>query len=133
MRRTPSSARLTQIDYDREMALVATERLGPASRMLGVARIVADPDNERAEFAVMVRSDLKGQGLGYQLMTDILDYARARGIKRVFGDVLRENRTMLVMAEELGFKIVPDVNDPQVVRVDCDLTKERAPSIAAPA
>jgi acetyltransferase len=74
----------------------------------------------------MVRSDLKGQGLGYQLMTDILDYARSRGIKRMFGDVLRENRTMLSMAEELGFKIVPDVDDPQVVRVDCDLTKAPA-------
>jgi acetyltransferase len=118
-------ARLTQIDYDREMALVATEGSEPHAPILGVARIVADPDNENAEYAVMVRSDLKGQGLGYQLMTDILDYARGRGIKRVFGDVLRENRTMLVMAEELGFKIVPDVNDPQVVRVDCDLTKRQ--------
>jgi acetyltransferase len=118
-------ARLTQIDYDREMALVATEGSAPHAPILGVARIVADPDNENAEYAVMVRSDLKGQGLGYQLMTDILDYARSRGIKRVFGDVLRENRTMLIMAEELGFKIVPDVNDPQVVRVDCDLTKRQ--------
>ncbi len=118
-------ARLTQIDYDREMALVATESANPQASILGVARIVADPDNENAEYAVMVRSDLKGQGLGYQLMTDILDYARARGIKRVFGDVLRENRTMLMMAEELGFKIVPDVEDPQVVRVDCDLSKRR--------
>ena len=122
-------ARLTQIDYDREMALVATD--GPD--LVGAARIVADPDNEQAEYAVMVRSDLKGQGLGYQLMTDILNYARSRGIKRVFGDVLRENRTMLSMADDLGFKIMPDVHDPQVMRVDCDLTKARAPSIAAPA
>jgi acetyltransferase len=122
-------ARLTQIDYDREMALVATEMNGDGSPILGVARIVADPDNETAEYAVMVRSDLKGQGLGYQLMTEILAYARTRGIKRVFGDVLRENRTMLIMAEELGFKIVPDVHDPQVVRVDCDLTRrELAPA-----
>ena len=120
---------MTQIDYDREMALVAIE--GPD--ILGAARIVADPDNEQAEYAVMVRSDLKGQGLGYQLMTDILDYARSRGIKRVFGDVLRENRTMLSMADDLGFKIMPDVHDPQVMRVDCDLTKARAPSLAAPA
>jgi acetyltransferase len=122
-------ARLTQIDYDREMALVATEMNGDGSPILGVARIVADPDSETAEYAVMVRSDLKGQGLGYQLMTEILAYARTRGIKRVFGDVLRENRTMLIMAEELGFKIVPDVHDPQVVRVDCDLTRrELAPA-----
>ena len=123
-------ARLTQIDYDREMALVATDR-GPD--IVGVARIVADPDNEQAEYAVMVRSDLKGQGLGYQLMTDILDYARSRGIKRVYGDVLRENRTMLAMADDLGFKIVPDMHDPQVMRVDCDLTKATGSAEAAPA
>jgi acetyltransferase len=122
-------ARLTQIDYDREMAFVAID--GPD--MVGAARIVADPDNETAEYAVMVRSDLKGQGLGYQLMTDILDYARSRGIKRVYGDVLRENRTMLAMADDLGFKISPDIHDPQVMRVDCDLTKERAAPEAAPA
>jgi len=115
-------ARMTQIDYDREMALVAMD----GTDLVGVARIVADPDNETAEYAVMVRSNLKGQGLGYQLMTDILDYARSRGIKRVFGDVLRENRTMLAMADDLGFKIKPDIHDPQVMRVDCDLTNEPA-------
>jgi acetyltransferase len=115
-------ARLTQIDYDREMALVATEASDNAD-ILGVARIVADPNNENAEYAVMVRSDLKGQGLGFQLMTDILNYARSRGIAHVFGDVLRENTTMLGMAKDLGFNIVPDMQDPQVLRVDCDLTK----------
>jgi len=119
-------ARLTQIDYDREMALVATEASENRDPVLGVARIVADPDGETAEYAVMVRSDLKGQGLGYRLMTAILDYARGRGIRRVFGDVLRENRTMLAMAQELGFNIAPDIHDPQVVRVDCDLAQERA-------
>jgi len=112
-------ARLTQIDYDREMALVATEP-GRAD-IVGVARIIADPDHEKAEYAVMVRSDLKGQGLGYRLMTEILDYARRRGIKCVFGEVLRENRTMLAMAQELGFRILPDMSDTDVVHVDCDL------------
>jgi acetyltransferase len=92
--------------------------------ILGVARVVADPDNEKAEYAVIVQSDLKGQGLGFQFMTGILDYAQARGIKRVFGDVLRENRTMLAMAAELGFTIVPDPDDALVVRVECDLTTE---------
>jgi acetyltransferase len=117
--------RLTQIDYDREMALVATGPPGESDDRViyGVARIVADPDGEAAEYAVMVRSDMKGQGLGYLLMHEILDYARARGVKRVHGDVLRENRTMLAMAQELGFRIVPDLEDPQVVRVECDLTK----------
>ena len=95
------AARLTQIDYDREMALVA---LTPENQEIcGVVRLVADPDNQAAEFAVMVRSDLKGVGLGYRLMTIILDYARARGIRRVFGDVLRENTAMLQVAKEMGF------------------------------
>jgi acetyltransferase len=115
-------ARLTQIDYDREMALVATDP-SAGHDILGVARIIADPDNEKAEYAVMVRSDLKGHGLGYLLMTEILDHAGARGISHVFGDVLRENTTMLGMAKDLGFRIVPDMRDPQVLRVDCDLSK----------
>jgi acetyltransferase len=100
------ASRLSQIDYDREMALVAVdERDGPTrGEILGASRIVSDPDNERAEFAVMVRSDLKGRGLGFQLMRDILSCARRRGIKTVYGDVLRENSTMLTMADELGFR-----------------------------
>lgn len=97
------AARLTQIDYDREMALVA---LAPGERdILGVVRLMSNPDNEAAEFAVMIRSDLKGIGLGYSLMIQILNYARDRGIGRVFGDVLIENVTMLQMAAELGFTI----------------------------
>jgi acetyltransferase len=99
------SARLSQIDYDREMAFVAVD-VRPGSscgEILGVSRMVADPENERAEFAVMVRSDMKGRGLGFQLMKDILACARQRGIRVIYGDVLSENTTMLRMAEELGF------------------------------
>jgi acetyltransferase len=99
----PFAARLTQIDYDREMALVA---LPPDSgEILGVARLGTDPDREAAEFAIMVRSDLKGTGLGYSLMCAILDYARQAGVRRVFGEVLKENERMLRMARELGFTI----------------------------
>jgi acetyltransferase len=97
------AARLSQIDYDREMALIAVEPATKPGRILGVSRIVADPENERAEFAVMVRSDMKGRGLGFQLMKDILACARKRGTKIVHGDVLVENKTMLQMASELGF------------------------------
>ncbi len=99
------AARLSQIDYDREMALVAIDRTDGPNRdeMLGVSRIIADPDNERAEFAVAVRSDMKGRGLGFQLMQDILACARQRSIKTVHGDILLENATMLKMALELGF------------------------------
>lgn len=117
------AARLTQIDYDREMALVALEPGG--AEILGVVRLISDPDNEAAEFAVMVRSDLKGLGLGYCLMLWMLDYARTRGLSRVFGDVLRENTTMLQMAAELGFKTRPTDIQSGVVMVEIAL-KERA-------
>jgi acetyltransferase len=108
------AARFSQIDYDREMAFVATAA-GGNGEMLGVARLAADPDNDRAEYAIMVRSDMKGQGIGYQLMRPLLDYARSAGIKTVFGEVLRENTTMLKMVKELGFTITGD-EDPGVVK-----------------
>ncbi|WP_448203720.1 bifunctional acetate--CoA ligase family protein/GNAT family N-acetyltransferase [Azospirillum sp. sgz302134] len=118
-----AAARLTQIDYDREMGLVA---VGPDPEtgetiMYGVVRITADPDNLRAEYAVMVRSDMKGQGLGYQLMNKILDYARSRGIKEVYGEVLRENTSMLGMCRALGFIRKENLDEPGVVEVRIEL------------
>lgn len=102
-----TAARLSQIDYDREMALVAVapDSSYGAGPIYGVVRLVGDPENEAAEFAVLVRSDMKGRGLGYLLMSEILDHARQKGLKRVRGDVLRENTTMLAMARDLGFRL----------------------------
>lgn len=97
------SARLTQIDYDREMALVALDPGG--QDILGVVRLISDPDNEAAEFALMVRSDTQGVGLGHCLMQSILDYARQRGVGEVFGEVLLENKAMLQLVEKLGFQL----------------------------
>jgi acetyltransferase len=106
-------ARMTQIDYARSMAFVA---LGEADgALLGVVRIHADPDHERAEFAVLIRSDLKGRGLGWALMQLIIDYAGADGIKEIFGEVLRENTTMLAMCQELGFASFGKKDDPRIV------------------
>jgi acetyltransferase len=115
------AARLSQIDYDREMALVALDPQAPNPEIVGVVRITADPDGERAEYAVLVRSDLKGLGLGWKLMKRILAYAQSRGIKQVFGHVLRENATMIAMAKELGFSIHAEPDDPSIVMVTCDL------------
>ncbi|WP_366654062.1 bifunctional acetate--CoA ligase family protein/GNAT family N-acetyltransferase [Fodinicurvata sp. EGI_FJ10296] len=123
------AARLTQIDYDREMAFVATAApddlsdVSGAEAIYGVVRISADPDNENAEYGIMVRSDLKGQGLGTVLMQEIIDYARGRGIKSIHGDVLRENTSMLAMAAEMGFTRRQDADDPGVVRVEIDLAR----------
>ena len=106
---------LTQIDYEREMAFIAVDA---AQQTLGVARLVRDPDNTEAEFAVLVRSDLQGRGLGRLLMQRLLDYATARGTQRIVGDVLRENHGMLGLAKALGFEMGKDAHDPvHVVRV----------------
>jgi len=98
-------ARLTQIDYDREMAFVLQAMSPGPDEILGVVRIAADPDNQQAEFALTVRSDLKGRGMGTLLLTRMLDYARNRGIGRVFGDILSENHMMLALCRELGFTL----------------------------
>jgi acetyltransferase len=107
------AARLSQLDYDRELALVA-ECNGTA---LGVVHFFADPDNRRAEYAIAVRSDWQGRGIGYLLMSRIIDIARRRGIGELVGEVLRENQPMLQMCRELGFTIAPDPNDPALMAV----------------
>jgi len=119
------AARLTQIDYDREMALVA---VNPADSgdIWGVVRITADPDNRHGEYAVVVRSDLKGRGLGYCLMQELIAYARRRGIGEIVGDVLAENRSMLQMCRELGFEVTHDPEDPQLMRVRLVVEKQAA-------
>lgn len=78
--------------------------------------IHCDPDNVRAEFAVAVRSDLKGHGLSYALMTGLIAVARSRGIDELFGDVLSENGAMLQMCRELGFAIGRHPFEPGLVR-----------------
>ncbi len=109
------AARLTQIDYDREMAIVA---LGEGGRTaLGVARFAADPDNRSAEYAIGVRSDWHGRGLGRMLMERIMAIAAARGIPEIFGDVLRENQPMLDLCRRLGFAIATHPDDPEILRV----------------
>jgi acetyltransferase len=111
------AARLSQLDYDREMALLA-ERDGVA---LGVVRFSADPDRQRAEFAVAVRSDWKGRGLGYLLMTRLIDIAKERGIGELFGEVMRENEPMQRICREFGFTIMPEPQDPALRQVSKSL------------
>jgi acetyltransferase len=100
-------ARYTQIDYDREMAFIAYLPETP-DETLGVVRAVADPDNECAEFAVIVRSDTKGHGLGRALLEKLVRYSRDRGLRELTGQVLSRNRLMLSLARELGFQLEGD-------------------------
>jgi acetyltransferase len=97
-------ARLTQIDYAREMALIAVEPDDDGGeRTLGVVRAIADPDNASAEFAIVVRSDLKGLRLGELLLRRIIDVQREHGTGRLVATVLPENTRMLDLARRLGF------------------------------
>jgi acetyltransferase len=122
-------ARLTQLDYDREMALLlcdaATDGATPA--IAGVVRLAADPDNDQAEFAVIVRSDQKGRGMGHFLMERIIAYARSRGIRSLRGDVLRENRPMLDLCRDLGFALTALPEDAEIVRASLNLAAVPAP------
>ncbi len=105
-------ARFTQIDYDREMAFIAT-RIGAAgvAETIGVARVVADPDNIEAEFAVTVRSDLKGHGLGQILMEKLIDYCRRRGTRDIVGEALPQNTRVIRLVKKLGFSVTQNPAD----------------------
>lgn len=112
----PFAARLTQIDYDREMALVLAEP-GTAGEIFGAVHFSADPDGECAEFAILLRSDMAGLGLGPLLMRRIIDHSRERGLRELFGEVLRENRPMLRICELFKFQRTSKADDPSVVEV----------------
>lgn len=115
-------ARLTQIDYDREMAFIATAPDDHGQEeTLGVVRTVTDPDNEKAEYAIVVRSDLKGHGLGKFLMDKMIRYCKNRGTRWMVGQVLADNRPMLKLIEQLGFVRVGYVEG-DVIEVKLDIS-----------
>jgi acetyltransferase len=109
--------KLTHLDYRREMAFIALDE--DKGHMLGLVRLKDELDEKTAEFAILVRSRLKGHGLGWLLMQRIIDYAKEKGLVRVYGDVLAENTSMLEMCAELGFH-AEDVGS-EIRRVVLDL------------
>ncbi|MCW2274172.1 GNAT family N-acetyltransferase [Rhodoblastus acidophilus] len=114
-------ARLIQIDYARSFVIVAVEEA--TGLMLGVVRLMLDADHEKGEYAILLRSDMKGQGLGWKLMKYMIEFARADGIQEIEGQVLSENGPMLSMNQALGFKIMDDPNEHGVKKVVLDLTQ----------
>jgi len=106
------AARLSDIDPDRDVALLAFAE--GAEEALGVARFSADPDNRAAEFAIAVRTDWKGHGLGHLLMARLTQLARQRGIDELVGEVLPENAAMLQLCREFGFTIGIGPGDPKL-------------------
>jgi acetyltransferase len=109
---------LTHLDYTRAMAFIAIDEV--TGKMLGVVRLHLDEDRQGGEYAVIVRSELKGHGLGWLLMRRMIDYARAIGLARVHGQVLAENTMMLRMCAEFGFAIDdgPTEKGVKVVRLE---------------
>ena len=120
-------ARLVQIDYAREMAFIAlATRADGSVETLGVVRAVADPDNVEAEFAIVVRSDQKGLGLGHLLLGKMLNYLRARGTQGLVGDVLRENQPMRELARSHGMHADPQRSAGESFRFLLDLQADTA-------
>jgi acetyltransferase len=110
-------ARFTQIDYDREMAFIASVDDGaPTAETWGVVRAIANPDNTEAEFAILVRSDLKARGLGSLLMKKIIRYSRDHGTLMLTGSTMRGNDSMIGLARHLGFSVSPG-SEPGIVQL----------------
>ena len=112
-------ARLTQLDYARAMAFVAFDEA--TDEMVGVVRIHSDSIYESGEYAILLRSDLKGRGLGWALMQLMIEYSRSEGLKAISGDVLQENTTMLTMCRDLGFEVKADPLEHGICNVKLDL------------
>jgi acetyltransferase len=111
-------ARLTQLDYARAMAFVAFDEA--TNELVGVVRLHSDSIYENGEYAILLRSDPKGRGLGWTLMQLIIEYAKSEGLKQISGEVLQENTAMLKMCRELGFAVKSDTAEPTL----CDVTLE---------
>lgn len=123
-------ARYTQVDYHREIALVAVlrprdlpgeRRPGGDGQIIGVVRYLLNPDGETCEFAIAIADECQGKGLGTRLMRAIVEAARDRGLRRVDGYVLGENRPMLALMKAAGFQIAADPEDPTMRLVWFDL------------
>ena len=113
--------KLGHLDYSHEMVFVELDE--QTGQMLGLVRLKDELDEQTAEFAILVRSQLKGHGLGWLLMQRVIDYAKEKDLRRVYGDVLAENASMLQMSAELGFH-EEDIGS-GVWRVVLDLQKLR--------
>lgn len=110
------ATRLTQIDYDREMALVAfRQRPNQAPEGCGVARLISEPNRERAEFAIILLREATGIGLSSLLLHRLIRYARARGLRELYGEILRENQPMLELCRAMGFTVCTCPQDARVM------------------
>jgi acetyltransferase len=110
-------ARFTQIDYDREMAFIATVTVEERESEIGVCRYITNPDAESCEYAIVVADEWQRRGLGRRMMVALIDVARGRGLREMIGHILAQNRGMLSLCAELGFSINDSPDGPDVKRV----------------
>ena len=103
--------RLCNIDYEREMAIVAEIREGVRRRLIGMGRLIIEPDLKKAEFAVVVHDDFQGLGLGYKLVDTVIGIGHEKGVEEIYGFVLSDNVKMLRMCNKLGCSIQPMEDD----------------------
>jgi len=108
---TKMLVRFTQIDYFREMALIATTELEGATRQVAVGRYVTNPDGTSCEFAIVVGDDWRHRGIASRIMMSLMEVARSRGLQRMEGEILSENSDMLSLVRKLGFTLRPCEND----------------------
>jgi acetyltransferase len=109
-------ARFTQIDYDRELAIIAVQEANGREVELGVARYVTNPDGESCEFAIVIADAWQGKGLARRMLETLIDVARSRGLKTIVGHMLSMNQPMIRLADKLGFTIADAPDDPATKR-----------------
>ena len=113
------TVRLTQVDYDREMAFIAVNET--TGDTVGVARLACESDGRSGEFAVIVQADMKGLGLATHLMRRLIDWGRMRGLAEIIGQVLADNHPMLAFVRHLGFTVHRMADDPEVMEAKLEL------------
>jgi acetyltransferase len=112
---TPEAlSRFTQIDYDREMALIGVVEQEDGDVQVGVARYMSRPGGEACEFAIVVSDEWRGRGIGARLMRSLMQNARERGFRIMDGEVLTANTRMLALMQSLGFRVERDKQDPGI-------------------
>ncbi len=94
---------LVSVDFSRDMAIAATTMLGGGETLLGVARYVLEKDHRSGEFAIVIADAWQGRGIGSRLLAKLVDVARRRGLKALYGDILATNEPMRKLVRKLGF------------------------------
>ena len=124
--------RFTDIDQERELALIATTLVQGKERQIGVARYVKESSPGDAEFAIVLSDDWQGRGLGIKLLGSLLAAAKNDGVRRLVGTTMSENGGMLALARKLGFKLAKDPSSATITNLTMDLAAWSPASAAAP-